>query len=525
MPPGDTVLASICEIPVPLRLTNTLTRRVEEFRPLEPGRVSIYCCGVTVYDLCHLGHARSYIAWDVLRRYLIWSGYQVTFVQNYTDIDDKILRRAAEEGSSMEAVSERNIEAFEVDMARLNIMPADRMPRATRSLEAIRRLIQELEAKGAAYSADGDVYFAVMKHAGYGKLSGRALSEQQDNASGRVSDEEEARKQHPFDFALWKGAKPGEPSFPSPWGAGRPGWHIECSAMVREELGDTIDIHLGGADLIFPHHENEIAQSEAATGQELARYWLHNGMVNVGGQKMSKSLGNFTTIRALLDSGVSPMTLRLFVLQAHYRKPLDFTAEALEAAATGWKGLNAALGLGAAAALTAAAEQGAPSNTDPEPPAVTPVKPASTSDHLSPELAREHQRFTAAMDDDLNTAAALAVLFELARPLRGLANRLERGDASAATEAASPANRSRLALLQELASVLGLRHEAAAGGPASGPNAGAPDAAAIEALIAQRQAAKANRDFATADRIRDDLRAQGIELVDRPGGLTEWLRR
>ena len=481
-----------------LRLTNTLTRRVEPFEPLTPGQVSIYCCGVTVYDLCHLGHARSYIAWDVLRRHLIWRGYQVTFVQNYTDIDDKILHRAAAEGSSMEVVSERNIEAFVADMARLNILPADRMPRATHSLDAIRVLIQELEAKGAAYSADGDVYFAVMKHAGYGKLSGRDLAEQQDNAAGRVADAEEARKQHPFDFALWKGAKPGEPSFPSPWGQGRPGWHIECSAMVREELGDTIDIHLGGADLIFPHHENEIAQSEAATGQELARYWLHNGMVNVGGQKMSKSLGNFTTIRGLLDSGVSPMTLRLFTLQAHYRKPLDFTAEALDAAATGWKGLNAALGL--------AALKG--------------EEPTSEPGSLSPELAQERERFAAAMDDDLNTSAALAVLFELAKPLRALANRIERGDQAAATEAASPEHQARLALLQELATVLGLRHEAAAAAAGSG----GPDEGAIEALIEQRRAAKASRDFATADRIRDELKAQGVELIDKPGGLTEWLR-
>ena len=329
-----------------LRLTNTLTRRVEPFEPLIPGQVSIYCCGVTVYDLCHLGHARSYIVWDVLRRYLIWRGFAVTFVQNFTDIDDKILQRAAQEGSSMKEVSERNIQAYQADMAALHILPADRMPRATRSLDAIRALIAELEAKGAAYSADGDVYFAVMKQADYGKLSGRQLEEQQEGASGRTGAAEEARKQHPFDFALWKGAKPDEPSFPSPWGPGRPGWHIECSAMVREELGDTIDIHLGGADLIFPHHENEIAQSEAASGKPLARWWLHNGMVNVGGEKMSKSLGNFTTIRALLESGVNPMALRLFVLQAHYRKPLDFTAEALQAAATGWEGLEAALGVG-----------------------------------------------------------------------------------------------------------------------------------------------------------------------------------
>jgi len=505
--------------PLTLQLTNTLSRRLETFRPLEPGRVSIYCCGVTVYDLCHLGHARSYIVWDVLRRYLIWSGYAVTYVQNYTDIDDKILGRAAEEGSSMEAVSERNIEAFVADMGRLNILPADRMPRATGSLAAIRRLIEELEAKGAAYSADGDVYFAVMKHAGYGKLSGRDLAEQQEGASGRTAEAEEARKQHPFDFALWKGAKPGEPSFPSPWGPGRPGWHIECSAMVREELGDTIDIHLGGADLIFPHHENEIAQSEAATGHELARYWLHNGMVNVGGEKMSKSLGNFTTIRALLDSGVSPMTLRLFVLQAHYRKPLDFTAAALDAAASGWKGLNAALGLAARA----------------DPAAITPAHHASNPNRLPADLAAARDRFAAAMDDDLNTSAALAVLFELARPLRALAHRLERGDQAAAAEAAMPELRRRADLLEELAAVLGLKHEVSApqgtGVPASaGAGAGAGggeagvDAAAIEALIEQRRAAKASRDFATADRIRAELKEQGIELIDKPGGVTEWLR-
>ena len=502
-----------------LQLSNTLTRRREAFQPIEPGSVSIYCCGVTVYDLCHLGHARSYINWDVLRRYLIWAGYRVTFVQNYTDIDDKILKRAAEEGSSMEAVSERNIEAFVADMARLNILPPDRMPRATGSLGAIRALIEELEARGAAYSADGDVYFAVMKHAGYGKLSGRDLAEQQDNAAGRVATEEEARKQHPFDFALWKGAKPGEPSFPSPWGQGRPGWHIECSAMVREELGDTIDIHLGGADLVFPHHENEIAQSEAATGKELARYWLHNGMVNVGGEKMSKSLGNFTTIRALLDSGVSPMTLRLFVLQAHYRKPLDFTAEALEAAATGWKGLNAALGLGLGLAVSGA--EGDPTGPQPkDTAAITPAQAASDPADLPAELAAARSRFVAAMDDDLNTSAALAVLFELARPLRALANRLERGDQAAS--AATPPLQGQAMLLLELAGVLGLRpelHPAAAESACSGPSD-----AEIAAQIEQRHAAKAARDFTTADSIRDQLKAQGIELIDKPGGHTEWLR-
>jgi cysteinyl-tRNA synthetase len=479
-----------------LRLTNTLSRRCEPFEPMVPGRVSIYCCGVTVYDLCHLGHARSYIVWDVLRRYLLWSGYAVTFVQNFTDIDDKILKRAEEEGSSMAVVSDRNIVAFQSDMAALHILPPDRMPRATRSLDAIRQLIGELEAKGAAYSADGDVYFAVMRQASYGKLSGRTLEEQQEGASGRTKEAEEARKRHPFDFALWKVAKPGEPSFPSPWGPGRPGWHIECSAMVREELGTTIDIHLGGADLIFPHHENEIAQSEAASGKPLARFWLHNGMVNVGGEKMSKSLGNFTTIRALLESGVSPMTLRLFVLQAHYRKPLDFTAEALAAAATGWKGLDAALGLGERHGTALGWE----------------VKPAG---EITEALAEARGRFAAAMDDDLNTSAAVAVLFALARPLRALANRLERGDSEAEAAGEAAALEPRWGLLNELAGVLGLEAE---------KPAAAVDEGAIQQRIEARRAAKAARDFATADRLRAELAAGGIVLIDRPGGVTDWVR-
>lgn len=490
-----------------LRLTNTLTRRTEPFTPLTPGKASIYCCGVTVYDLCHLGHARSYINWDVLRRFLIWRGIEVTFVQNFTDIDDKILKRAAEQNSSMTEVSERNIDAFHQDMDALGILRPDRMPRATQCLDGIRSLIGELEAKGAAYSADGDVYFAVMKHAGYGKLSGRDLSEQQDNASGRVADAEEARKQHPFDFALWKGAKPGEPSFPSPWGQGRPGWHIECSAMVRAELGDTIDIHLGGADLVFPHHENEIAQSEAATGQELARIWMHNGMVNVGGQKMSKSLGNFTTIRALLESGVSPMTLRLFVLQAHYRKPLDFTAEALDAAASGWKGLNAALSLGDRQSERLGWSTPAPL-----------AEGAMTADGgpADPGLVALEQRFISAMDDDLNSSGGLAVLFDLAKPLRALANRLERGEDAGLPEPELFALESRWRLLRHLAAVLGLRSEAEA--------ASSLDDGAIDAAIAARKAAKAAKNYGEADRIRNDLADQGVELIDKPGGITEWIR-
>ena len=480
-----------------LRFFNTLSKSLEPFEPLEAGKASIYCCGVTVYDLCHLGHARSYIGWDVLRRYLLWRGYAVTFVQNYTDIDDKILNRAAEEGSSMEEVSERNIEAFEIDMGRLNIKPADRMPRATCCLDGIRELIAELEAKGAAYSADGDVYFDISRAKNYGQLSGRDPDEQQQGASGRIADGEESRKRHPFDFALWKGAKPGEPSWESPWGPGRPGWHIECSAMVRKELGLTIDIHLGGGDLVFPHHENEIAQSETANEATLARFWMHNGMVNVGGTKMSKSLGNFTTIRALLDSGVSPMTLRLFVLQAHYRKPLDFTAEALEAAATGWKGLNAALQLGERHGATLGWAD-------------------SLTGDRSTWLEEQRLRFISAMDDDLNSSGSLAVLFELARPLRALANRLDRGDAPSNAEAEL---HSQWQLLYELAEVLGLKPEANEAASVT-----ALDEAAIAELIAARKSAKQAKDYSQADRIRDELKKSGIELIDKAGGVTDWIR-
>ena len=518
-----------------LRLTNTLTRRLEPFVPLESGRVSIYCCGVTVYDLCHLGHARSYIVWDVLRRYLQWSGYAVTYVQNFTDIDDKILKRAAEENSTMAAVSERNIEEYWRDMDQLNILRPDRTPRATLCLDAIRTMIGDLEAQGAAYSADGDVYFAVTGKSDYGKLSGRDLEQQQEGASGRLNQQEENRKRHPFDFALWKGAKAGEPSFASPWGEGRPGWHIECSAMVRQELGETIDIHLGGSDLIFPHHENEIAQSETATGQSLARYWLHNGMVNVNGEKMSKSLGNFTTIRALLADGVSPMTLRLFVLQAHYRKPLDFTRAALDAAATGWQGLRAALAVGETLGWTSA-------------PAGLPQKA------LSDELAASRARFVAAMDDDLNTSAALAELFDLAKPLRGLAGRLRTVAASQYALSQAEQNlQQRWQLLVQLAGdVLGLivtpnRQALGLDVSATAPvdliipatstapvgfNLEGRPASTLETekinyekiiyeFIQQRWQAKSEKDYAKADQLRDTLiNEYNVEIFDKKAGIT-----
>ncbi|MCY3536496.1 MAG: cysteine--tRNA ligase [Cyanobacteria bacterium MAG IRC4_bin_6] len=475
-----------------LRLHNTLTGRQEVFTPRHPPAVSIYCCGVTVYDACHLGHARSYIAWDLLRRYLRWQGFAVRFIQNFTDIDDKIIQRAEAEGSSVEVVTERNIAGFFAEMDALNILRADDYPRATRCLAQIQAMIARLEARGAAYSADGDVYFAVMKAQQYGKLSGRDLRQQQEGASGRLAADDTDRKRHPFDFALWKRSRPGEPGYPSPWGMGRPGWHIECSAMVHQAFGDTIDLHLGGADLIFPHHENEIAQSETATGRPLANIWLHNGMVNVDEAKMSKSLGNFTTIQALLDEGINPMALRLFVLQAHYRKPLDFTREAMAAAASGWEGLETALQLGEI--------HGARLGwTDPR--------------QRRPD---QHEAFANALDDDLNSSGALAVLFALARPLRALARRLQRGgDVTSRDRGLEGTWRS----LVELAGVLGLE---AGSTPETGPGTG--DDVTIATAIEERCVARRNRDFATADRIRARLLSEGVTLVDRPDGTTHWLR-
>ncbi len=498
-----------------LKLTNSLTRKLETFRSLNPGEVSIYCCGVTVYDLCHLGHARSYIVWDVLRRFLISQGYQVTFIQNFTDIDDKILAKASKENSTMTQVSEKNIKEFHQDMDTLGILRPSRMPRATRCLDGIRKMIQKLEEKGAAYSVDGDVYFAVMKHSEYGKLSGRDLSEQQLNADGRIDKKEGARKKHPFDFALWKTAKEGEPSFSSPWGHGRPGWHIECSAMVLQELGETIDIHLGGSDLIFPHHENEIAQSEIANDKKLANYWLHNGMVNVGGQKMSKSLGNFTTIRSLLREGISPMTLRLFILQAHYRKPLDFTKESIEAASTGWQRLNSALCLG----LISHQKLKWPK----------PVAQQKTISYLNSYVSSESmfskasQQFKDALEDDLNTSIAISVLFDLGRPLRSLANQIERGVSDLGTEKNNKKLHLRWMLLVSLANILGLQPELPQGRE---PNQGhVCSESEIIVAIKERKAAKLSRNFTKADNIRKELKDKGIELIDKKDGVTDWIRK
>lgn len=474
---------------------NTLSRRKEPFQPLKEGTARIYCCGVTVYDYCHLGHARCYIVWDTVRRYLQWRGYSVLYVQNFTDIDDKILNRARKEGTTMEAISQRFIKAYHEDMARLNILEADEYTYATHTIDGIKRLISELENKGYAYAAGGDVYYKVREFVGYGKLSGRKLDDMQAGASGRMGSE--FKKQDPFDFALWKGAKPEEPSWESPWGPGRPGWHIECSAMVRDRMGDTIDIHMGGGDLTFPHHENEIAQSEAATGQPLSQYWMHNGMVNVNGEKMSKSLGNFTTIRQLLDAedGLHPMALRLFLSQAQYRKPVDFTADAIASATKSWQTLKEGLLFG-----------------------YNHGKHLGWADSVTLDRASDPvQRFQAAMDDDFNTPEAVAVLFELAKELRRQGNLLVH---EGKTDTDSNQLQQQWHTLVCLAQVLGIE----ATPEEATPTDDGPSEAEISALIEQRVAAKKSKDFALADRIRDKLTAQGITLIDKPGGVTEWHR-
>jgi len=491
-----------------LTLYNTLTRRSEPFEPLESGKVRMYYCGVTVYDYCHLGHARACIVWDVVRRYLQWRGYEVTFIQNFTDIDDKILNRARQEGASMQEVAERFIKAYFEDMARLNIKEADAYPRATHTLDGIKRLVYELEQKGYAYPADGDVYYAVRQFPEYGKLSGRKLEALQAGASGRVDVEDpEAKKKDPFDFALWKGAKPGEPAWESRWGAGRPGWHIECSAMVRDRLGDTIDIHAGGADLIFPHHENEIAQSEAVTGKPLAHYWLHNGMVKVDGEKMSKSLGNFITIRELLDRPTDSMAVRLFVLQAHYRKPIDFTDEAIAAATNGWhtlrEGLLFGYEYGSQLGWRGARDEGRGTRDEGR----------GNSQFLLPEAV---QRFQEVVDDDFNFPGGLAVLFELAKELRREGNLLVH---QGKTETPSQQLEQQWHTLVSLAQVLGLEAQPEAQTSVSD----GLSEAEIQSRIQQRQEARKARNFAEADRIRNELQAQGITVIDSSDG-TRWHR-
>ena len=452
-----------------LRIYNTLSRALEAFSPLAPGQVRMYVCGMTVYDLCHLGHARSMIAFDVVQRWLRASGLNVTYVRNITDIDDKIIRRAVENGESVRALTDRMIAALHQDSDALGIARPDHEPRATDYVPQMLDITRRLQDKGLAYqAANGDVNFAVRKFPDYGKLSGKSLDELQAGERVAVSDD----KRDPLDFVLWKSAKEGEPDevkWSSPWGAGRPGWHIECSAMGCALLGESFDIHGGGADLAFPHHENEIAQSEGATGQPLAQVWMHNGFINVDNEKMSKSLGNFFTIRDVLAQ-YDAEVLRFFVVRSHYRSPLAYSDVHLDDARAALKRLYTALHLVAPA-------------------------PLAQIDWAEPHAAR----FKAAMDEDFGTPEAVAVLFDLA----GQVNR-----------SSSP---QMAALLKALGGHLGLLQ----GDPQAFLQSGAElDAAAIEQQIAERAAAKAAKNFAEADRIRAELLARGIVLKDSAGGTT-----
>ncbi len=477
-----------------LRIYNTIARRKEDFIPLESGIVKMYVCGVTVYDYCHLGHARAYVVWDMIRRYLE-TKYQVKFVQNITDIDDKILKRAQERNTTMQAIADQYIAAYDEDMAKLNIAKADVYPRATESIPEIIDLIQQLIDRDYAYASGGDVYYAVQKFPNYGKLSGRKLEDMQAGASGRV-DEHEEQKRYPFDFALWKSAKPNEPFWSSPWGDGRPGWHIECSAMVRSRLGETIDIHAGGADLQFPHHENEIAQSEAAYAKPLAKYWMHNGFVNIDGEKMSKSLHNFRTIRDLFEF-FDPMAIRLFILQAQYRQPIDFTEDAINAATKGWETIRDG--------ILFSADFGAKFGWQN-------LEIPSRGDVVEAIAC-----FEEAMDDDFNTSVAMSHVFELAKKLRSERNSLSHAGKTAAS---SEILFQDWQALSYMTSILGFIADI---GDREVKEESLNEAE-IETLIQQRIEAKKSKNYQEGDRIRNELKALNITLIDQKDGTTRWIR-
>ncbi|MBL8473381.1 MAG: cysteine--tRNA ligase [Rhodocyclaceae bacterium] len=457
-----------------IRIHNTLSRDKQDFVPLEAGRVRIYVCGMTVYDLCHMGHARVMVVFDMVTRWLRAAGYSVTYVRNITDIDDKIIRRAAENGESIRALTDRYVAAMHEDSAALGILRPDHEPRATEHVPSMLAMIGRLIDNGLAYVAgNGDVCYAVRNFAGYGRLSGKSLDELR--AGERVDVME--GKQDPLDFVLWKHARAEEPAevkWDSRWGAGRPGWHIECSAMSQQLLGEHFDIHGGGADLQFPHHENEIAQSEGAHGHAFVNYWMHNGFVRVDGEKMAKSLGNFFTIRDVLKV-YDAEVVRYFILHAHYRSPLNYSEAQLEECK---------------AALTTLY------NT------LHNVPPAEVEIDWNEAHAA---RFREAMNDDFNSALAISVLFDLSR------------------EANKTQDRRSAGLLRRLAGVLGLLEREPAQFLRGRAGAGLSDGD-IEARIAERLAAKKARDFARADQLRDELKAAGIILEDRPGGTTEWRR-
>ena len=490
---------------MPLRVYNTLSGEKEIFVPLVPGQAGMYVCGVTVYDYCHIGHARANIIFDVIYRYLGYSGYDVTYVRNYTDIDDKIIKRANQEGTDYRTIADRYIQAFDEDMDRLGLARPTVEPKATDHIGGIVAIIETLVAKGHAYASDGDVYYAVATYPDYLKLSGRNLEEMQAGARVEVGE----KKHNPMDFALWKGSKPGEPWWESPWGKGRPGWHIECSAMSMAFLGKTFDFHGGGKDLIFPHHENEIAQSEAANGCRFVRYWLHNGFVNINAEKMSKSLGNFFTIRDVLKK-FDPETLRFFILSAHYRSPIDFSDQSLEEAHSGLERIYSCL-----AALD---EVLADTSIPDELPVNFPL--ASAGHELSEKAHLFINRFRDAMDDDFNTAQALGAVFETVRVVNRYLAEIRKRDASAWTILARLREQ-----FAEVGGVLGLfGHTPRAwldrikSGKADLVDI-APEE--IERLIAERKEARQAKNFKRGDEIRDLLLEKGIQLLDSAQG-TNW---
>ena len=464
-----------------MKLYNTLTRKKEEFVPITPGEVKMYVCGPTVYNFFHIGNGRTFIVFDTIRRYLEYRGYKVKFVQNFTDIDDKMINKANEEGTTVKNIGDKYISEYYTDADALNIERATVNPRATEFIDDIIDFVSKLIEKGYAYEVDGDVYFRTKKFEAYGKLSGQSLEDLQMGASNRTSSATDERKKDPMDFAIWKAQKPGEPAWDCPWGKGRPGWHIECSCMAKKLLGETIDIHAGGMDLAFPHHENEVAQSEALTGKTFANYWLHSAYVNVNNQKMSKSLNNFFTARDILKEYDADV-IRFFMMSAHYRIQINFSKELLDSAKASMDRLYNAV-----------------SNLENLIGEVSKEEMNEEEKSYLDSLDKYRERYIQKMDDDFNTADALTVLFELSKDIN--TNITINSSKELATKA--------LELIRELGGPLGILQKSTKGDLES----------EIEELIEQRQNARKNRDFALADKIRDDLKARGIVLEDTPQGV------
>ncbi|MDH4100882.1 MAG: cysteine--tRNA ligase [Nitrospirota bacterium] len=486
-----------------LKLYNTMTGKKEVFEPLEPGKVKMYVCGVTVYDDCHIGHARSTVVFDVVRRYLDYAGYDVKFVRNFTDVDDKIINRANKEGISSQDLAERYIVEFYRDMDRLGIKRADVEPKATEHIDKMLEIIDGLVKNGSAYAVDGDVYFKVSSFADYGKLSRRNMDELL--AGARVEVDE--RKKDPLDFALWKASKPGEPAWDSPWGPGRPGWHIECSAMSFCHLGETFDIHGGGRDLVFPHHENEIAQSECYSGKRFVKYWMHNGFVNIDSEKMSKSLGNFFSIKEVLKH-YDAEVVRLFLLSTHYRSPIDYSDKNLRDSKSGLDRFYTMMeGLKRFGAVDSPTEQ---------------TFFEGEAAELKKAVDTFHANFREVMDDDFNTAGALGCVFELVREVNRYLHDEEFRDQAGAEAAMTLAGKA----FADVGAVLGifLRDPAEwfkSRAISTDEQGDLPNEETILRLIDLRVRARQGRDWAEADRIRKELDAVGVVLEDRPDG-TIW---